>query len=134
MPACSPQLLDARAPTSPADLASLPLLSLETRPEACDQWFARHQVSVSGYSGMMLDQFSTATQAAVAGLGVALLPEIFIRRELDDGDLVIAMDLPTRNEAAYYLVWPQERSDYAPLVALREWLGQNNRARRAEIA
>ena len=68
------------------------------------------------------DQFATVAQAAMSGLGVALLPEFLIEDELRSGRLVRALDLPMASRDAYYLVWPSERATHPPLVAFRRWL------------
>ncbi len=57
-----------------------------------------------------------------AGLGVALLPRFLIRGELVRGELVILSDQALISERGYYLVTPEAQTDYAPVVALREWL------------
>jgi DNA-binding transcriptional LysR family regulator len=71
---------------------------------------------------MLFDQFATAAQAAMAGLGVALLPTFLIQDELKRGDLVAAVDRETESSEHYYLAYPPERADYAPLDAFRDWI------------
>ena len=74
--------------------------------------------------GMLFDQFATAAQASISGLGLALLPEFLIQDELARGDLVRALDLPMQSTEQYYLAWPANRSAYPPLVAFRQWIVQ----------
>ena len=71
---------------------------------------------------MLFDQFATVTQAAVAGLGLALLPEFLIEPEIDDGSLVAALPLPMRSSESYHLVWPSARAQHPPLEAFRDWI------------
>ncbi len=71
---------------------------------------------------MVFEQFSTVAHAAVAGLGVALLPQFLIRGELDRGELVVLSERAVVSDMGYYLVTPEAKTDYAPVVALREWL------------
>lgn len=122
VPACSRAMRDTHRFTTPADLADAPLLHLESRPDAWQQWFAEAGVQTDELHGMLLDQFAVAAQAASSGLGVALLPQFLIGRELETGELVLALDRPMTSTGAYFLVWPPTREAYPPLKAFREWL------------
>jgi LysR family glycine cleavage system transcriptional activator len=82
--------------------------------------------------GMLFDQFAMAAQAAISGLGLALLPEFLIQGEIARGDLVKALDMPMQSTERYYLAWPANRSAYPPLVAFREWIVQEAQAERAD--
>jgi len=129
VPACSPALLARHNLAQPHDLLRAPLLHLASRPDAWSRWLASHQVDPAdraGIQGMLFDQFATTAQAAVAGLGVALLPRFLITHELQQGDLVRALPHVPEMESAerYYLAWPTHRTDYPPLQALRTWLVQ----------
>ena len=61
-------------------------------------------------------------KAAIAGLGLALLPDFLIVEELASGALVTVLDRPLRSDGDYWLVWPPERAEHPPLAAFREWL------------
>ena len=122
LPVCSPGFLEENPLTQPADLARLPLLQLTTRPDAWDNWFRSNDLEPPQEQGMAFEQFSIIAQAAVAGLGVALLPNFLIQSELDRRELVVVLNMPTKSEAGYYLVTPADKSEHAPVVALREWL------------
>lgn len=122
VPACSPTLLRQYDFREAADVRRAPLLHLTTRPDAWERWLMRHDAPADGVRGMLFDQFATAAQAAIAGLGVALLPMFLIEEELRSGQLVRALDLPMKSEEAYYLVWPSDRTDYPPLAAFRQWI------------
>lgn len=119
---CAPRVLDGNSVTSAADLRRLPLLHIETRPTAWKAWFAAHGVETGSVTGTIYDQFSTITQAALHGLGVALLPDYLVEQELATGRLVAAWGGPTHSPGAYYLVWPEDKARDAALVAFRDWL------------
>lgn len=122
VPVCSPALLARADIAHPRDLLALPLLHIETRPTAWTQWFDSYGVDSSGVSGMLYDQFSTITQAALHGLGVALLPDYLVAQELLDGRLSYAYGGATRSLGSYYLVWPQGKSKDQALRIFRDWL------------
>lgn len=122
VPACAPDLRRSHGFSAAEDLLSVPLIHMATRPEAWERWFRSNGGTAEGGSGMIFDQFATVAQAAVAGLGVALLPTFLIEKEMQSGELVPALDLPLRSDEAYYLVWPRERTSYPPLKKFREWL------------
>ena len=122
VPACSPALKRQYGFRVAGDFKQAPLLSISTRPQAWDRWFSLHDVPGRTFQGMVFDQFATVAQAAIAGVGVALLPTFLIKDELASRKLVRAINLPMESPERYYLVWPSERATYPPLLAFREWL------------
>ena len=124
VPACSPELKARHDFRQPADLRKAPLIGILTRPTAWNRWFEAHGAPPGNNQAMFFDQFATVAQAAMAGVGVALLPTFLIQDELASGKLVCAMDLVMESAERYYLVWPTERSTYPPLAAFREWLSK----------
>lgn len=119
---CAPGFLDRHPVRAARDMIGLPLLQLETRPNAWAAWFAHHGVADRVPQGMLFDQFAPMIAAVIHGLGVALLPEFLARQELADGRLVEAFGGPVPTEGSYYLVWPAVGASYPPLQAFRDWL------------
>lgn len=105
-----------------AGVLDLPLLQLESRTGDWGRWLAHHGVVGPRPGGMLFDQFATLTQAAIHGLGVALIPTFLIGRELDEGRLVPVHGDPVAALGSYWLVWPQASSSRAPLLSFRSWL------------
>ncbi|UQR68109.1 LysR substrate-binding domain-containing protein [Bradyrhizobium sp. C-145] len=122
VPACSPELKEQYGFRGPGDLNKAPLLSISTRPNALHQWFSAQNMAGGSGQTMYFDQFATVAQAAMVGVGVALLPIFLIQDELESGKLIRALDLPMESAERYYLVWPPERSTYPPLIVFRDWL------------
>jgi LysR family glycine cleavage system transcriptional activator len=122
VPTCAPALRERLCFVTAADIAAAPLLHLTSRPDAWERWLAHHRLPPRRLHGMLFDQFGTLAQAAISGLGVALLPDFVARDEIRAGTLVPALDLPMPSSDAYHLVWPRERADHPPLVAFRDWL------------
>jgi DNA-binding transcriptional LysR family regulator len=119
---CAPGYLAEHPLAEPDDLIGLPLLQLETRPNAWASWFGHHGVAGPVPQGMLFDQFAPMIQATIHGLGVALLPEFLAKQELADGRLVVAWGEPVQGDGSYYLVWPSVGAWYPPLQAFRDWL------------
>lgn len=119
---CAPGILEDRPLHRPEDLLSLPLLHIETRPDAWAAWFSAHDVPVPRVTGTVYDQFATITQAALHGLGVALLPDYLAAQDLATGRLVAAWGDATPSPGAYYLVWPESKSSDRALARFRDWI------------
>ena len=121
--ACAaPSLLAGRVFSSVREILTLPLLQLETRPNAWATWFAQHGVAETVPNGMVFDQFAPMLQAIIHGLGVGLLPEFLARSDLDDGRLAQVFGGPVPVEGSYQLVWPRTGALHPPLRAFRDWL------------
>ncbi|MEZ0000219.1 LysR family transcriptional regulator [Sinorhizobium fredii] len=118
----SPALLAEHPVRTVHDMAGLPLLQLETRSNAWATWFAAQGAEAPSVTGMLLDQFATMTQAAISGLGVALLPDYLADIEIEEKRLVPLLKRSIPGSGAYWLVWPQSRANYPPLEAFRSWL------------
>lgn len=121
-PVCSPRFKSRNGIDEPEDLLDCRLLHITSRPGAWAAWFAGQQIEVSDLGGMVFEQFLTAAQAAVADLGVALLPRFLVEYELDRGELVVAVDRPFRSDFGYHLVVPRDRARFRPAVLFRDWL------------
>ncbi|MDX8490787.1 LysR family transcriptional regulator [Mesorhizobium sp. VK22B] len=121
-PVAAPEFLDERKVTAPADIGRLPLLHMATRPGAWSEWFEHQGLAAPTGPGMQFEQFGTVAQACMAGLGVALLPQILIAGELQRGQLVPAPGLPMQSRSAYYLVVPHDKRGHPPIASFRDWL------------
>ncbi|MBW8282578.1 MAG: LysR family transcriptional regulator [Rhizobium sp.] len=122
IPLCSPQFKAAHRLETADDILDVPLLHLTTRPDAWEKWLSANGVAFESVHGMLFDQFGATSQAAIGGLGVALLPAFLFREEVARGDLVPAIDQEVDSEGRYYLAFTRERASYLPLVAFRNWI------------
>ncbi len=122
LPVCAPELV-ASAPVPPQTIRTLPLLHIQTRPQAWADWFAQQGIPTKGpLSGTMYDQYATITHAALNGLGVALMPDYLVEQDLATGRLVALHPTPTETNGAYYLVWPHSKSRTPALTLFRNWM------------
>ena len=121
VPVCVPDMMAGPLHT-PEDMLSQPLLHLETRPRGWARWFAAQGIDTEPPTGMVFDQFSTMAQAAIHGLGIALLPSFFADPYLRDGQLTPAAPQTAESNGHYYLVWPEDSAESPALRAFRDWL------------
>lgn len=122
VPVCSPEFRQERGVQDAYDLLRQPLLHLQSRPHAWEHWFEVNGISAPELTGMVFDQFGAMAQAAIHGVGLALMPEFLIVSEINEGRLVHAGSLPIKSIGAYYLVWPKFKAQHPPTVKFRDWL------------
>lgn len=121
LPVCAPTLVPA--PLERAEqLLQFPLLHIETRPTAWEDWFDHHGIAARNVPGMIVDQFATMAQASVHGLGVAMLPLYLAQIEIDAGRLVCPFGEPVRALGSYFLVWPDSPPPRPPLTNFVNWM------------
>jgi len=121
VPVCSPSLV--RNVGNDQELASLPLLQHTTRPLAWFQLFSQLGLpSANALCGPRFDHFYMMIQAAVAGIGAALLPRFLVEKELINGDLVEAASVGLRTDSSYWLVYPESKAHLPVVVSFRDWL------------
>lgn len=123
VPVCAPALIPAPL-GDPQEILQFDLLHLDTRPRGWARWLTALGQDTEPPPGMVFDQFSTMAQAAIHGLGVALLPTFFAEPYLADGQLVLASEETSKSIGSYYLVWPQERTAPPALASFRDWLAE----------
>jgi DNA-binding transcriptional LysR family regulator len=120
VPVCAPGLEpggdDAQA------LLGHDLLHLDSRPRAWQRWFRACGIEVELPAGMVFDQFSTMAQAAMHGLGLALLPTLAAEPYLARGELSLASERTSESIGSYFLVWPEDRADTPAVSAFRNWM------------
>ncbi len=121
---CSPDFLQRFGrPAERKDLSGFPLLHSASRPNAWSRWFEAHGLpEPAGISGPRFDLFSMVAEAALAGLGIALLPEILIREELKQRTLVALFSVETYSEGAYYFIYPKHKAHMSGLQTFQTWL------------
>ncbi len=134
VPVCSAELIfkhfpelkghsgDLTRSLSAREIASLPLLQQTTRPNIWKEWF-----EVSEYDhpyaleGQRHELFSMLAVAAIHHMGVALIPQKLLEKELRSGELIIASDIKLKGSRAYYFVYSEQQQ--SPLInKFIEWL------------
>lgn len=117
IPCCAPVLRPART-DDPQALLALPLLHLEGRPGAWEEWFEAQGTQAVNLRSMLFDQFSTLAEAAARGFGIALLPRHMAESEFARGRLVAGFDRSVPMPGRYALFWPETRPPSRALQGL----------------
>lgn len=119
----APKMLNGRALLDDAELAALPLLQQSTRPTLWLQWFQAAGIDPrTTLRGHRFEQFSMVIEAAIAGLGVALVPHVLVARELSAGQLVMASANRIAGEFPYRLAFRPGTEDRPGLRELLRWI------------
>lgn len=121
---CSPSFIAQHGrPAAHPDIGRFKLLHSASRPNAWPRWFEFHGLpEPAGTPGPRFDLFSMVAEAAKAGLGVALLPELLIDDELKQGTLIRLFAVESYSAGAYYFIYPRPKAKMSGLQAFRDWL------------
>lgn len=120
-PVCVPEL--AKKLKKPADLTNQTLLHAQLRPDDWHVWLGA--VGEGDLAPAHENTFQTrnfAIQAAVDGLGIAIVDPSLVSKELESGKLVMPFPQTMANESAYYFVYPERSAVLPRLIAFRSWL------------
>lgn len=121
VPVAAPALVTG-APL-PELLRTAPLIQHTTRPHLWSEWLAHAGIdTLNGEAGPKFEFYSLVIEAAVAGIGFALLPEFLVQRELTSGALVRASEIAMPCSDSYYYVFPDRYRESHNVQAFGNWL------------
>ena len=138
-PVCAPELIERRPIKSPRDIAELQLIEAETGALGWIDWFARlgHAVPASARFARF-EQMFFALEAALDGLGVALLPSALVLDDIAAGRLTVALKVPGFHERDYFWLCSPLTRQAEIGRAFVDWLseegGDSNRLAESIIA
>lgn len=119
----SPSLIPAGARLDPIQFSEFPLLQNAGRPSLWLNWLRLVELSYSGrIQGTRFSHHEMIINAAVHGLGLAVVPTFYVRDELARGKLHMPFGEPVRSDDSYYLVYPERKSHNPSIVVFRDWL------------
>lgn len=125
----SPDLVQDLGPMpSVLDFRKLPTLQNSNRPSLWLSWLRSSGQPYEGaIQGTRLPQNEMLIRAAVAGLGLAVVPTHYVTDELADGRLVAPFGAPVSSGESYWVAIPEARAHKPHLLAVRDWLLQEAR-------
>ncbi|KQQ80839.1 LysR substrate-binding domain-containing protein [Aureimonas sp. Leaf324] len=119
----SPELLDGREARGEGALTGLPLLQQATRPTLWLEWFREAGLDARDIlRGHRFEQFAMVVEGAVAGLGVALVPDFAVERELRAGLLTLASPRRLALPDPYTLLHPPRSLERPAFAKFHRWL------------
>ncbi|WP_299454840.1 transcriptional regulator GcvA [uncultured Pigmentiphaga sp.] len=102
---CAPEILETAPIREARDLRHHTLLYASTHPHAWEQWFAAAGLETVAPGGtLMFEEMYFAHQAAVDGLGIALVPEPLAIDDLAAGRLAAPLGAPKVYDPSYFLI------------------------------
>jgi LysR family glycine cleavage system transcriptional activator len=123
IPVASPQLLERQPLETPNDLAKVQLIHSVPRMGRWRSWLrAMGADKVDAESGPKFDHDAMAVQAALSGMGVAIVNRGLVAKQLGDGTLVAPFPHDLHSDLAFWLVYPRTRGDDPAIRAFRDWL------------
>lgn len=119
----APSLLEDKHVLEDSELAKLPLLQQSTRPSLWLDWFRHAGLDPRAIlRGARFDHFDMVINAAIAGLGVALVPEVLAQKGLFEGQLVLASKRRLLGVEPYTLIYPQRSEEIEGFARFKDWL------------
>jgi len=124
IPVCRPDLF--KGPLDrlrPLDLLNETLLYSVRRMDDWQRWFehaGEQNVQVS--RRLSFGNASLAIQAAVDGLGVAIVQRAYVADFLKQGLLITPIDITGRTPMGYYLVWSVRRGTTRAFQSFHQWV------------
>lgn len=124
MPVCSPSLLKGGAPlTRPSDLVHFTLLKSVPRADYWKAWLTHAgEPDLKSAHSLSFGSSSLAIQAAIDGVGIALVQHAYVKANLASGALVAPFDIKVRGKNGYYLGWSSARPVSEALALFRDWI------------
>lgn len=122
IPVCHPQLLVAGSESQ--ELDRLPRLHRRQNPDAWQHYARETGIPLSHPAiGARFDLHAMLIEAALAGLGVALVPRLYVENELAAGTLVAPWPAASSVAKTFSLILPQAiELSSEPLKAFAQWL------------
>ena len=133
---CAPQSR-WRAAVAAGDFRDVPQLQLTSRLGAWEDWFNQADIEnrpALSLAGHRFDLYSMILEAARIDIGVGLLPEILVQRELREGTLVQAHPFDSQGPRGYSIFFSPHRAGDDPLTEqFADWLVECAAADQAEM-
>ncbi len=107
---------------SSSTLADYELLQMTTRPNAWETWLtARGEPDIPQQFGPKFENFTMMIEAVHSGLGVALMPYMYVANDLKLGRLLAPFGPAVTSSKGYYVAYAEHLSDSPKVQAFANW-------------
>lgn len=121
--ACAPSLVEKATELTPKSVLNYSLLNLQTRQYAWPEWLNAQDITYSStISGPRFETFSMMIRAASAGIGVAIIPKMYIEDELASRQLISPFGPAIKSQRGYYLVSTPQKMKLAKVQSFIDWV------------
>lgn len=123
LPVCSPEFLVNNAIADAEDVVRCQLLHHTTQPDLWKSWCLKQGIEATDIkAGPRFEFFSHVIGAAMAGVGIALISDLLIQKELKTGELVVPIGARMKCEEAYYFAFPPRSAEDVNVKRFGDWL------------
>ncbi|OMH33892.1 LysR substrate-binding domain-containing protein [Motiliproteus sp. MSK22-1] len=106
---CSPSYARQQGTIRKQTIPDLPLIVIRSRIDLWDKWFQRNRLDINAVKQRVIfDNTILAIQATLEGLGVALIPALFVDEYIQSGALIEVPGSKALNTGSYSLIKPPE--------------------------
>ncbi|QDG94446.1 LysR family transcriptional regulator (plasmid) [Rhizobium sp. NIBRBAC000502774] len=127
----SPKLVPIGTQLAPLDFSKFPMLQNASRPSLWLHWLRLAGLSYTGsIQGTRFAHSDMLINAAVHGLGIAVVPLAYIETELARGELHMPFGPAILSGDSYYAVYPERKAHQKSIIMLRDWLTKDTRPSR----
>ncbi|MEY4249673.1 MAG: transcriptional regulator GcvA [Pseudomonadota bacterium] len=124
LPVCSPRLLSGAARVDRlSDLAAFTFLHSVPRSNDWHHWLElAGERDLKPVNNLSFGNSSLAIQAAIDGVGVAMVQHEYVKSHLASGSLVAPTNFIARGPNGYYLGWSSKRPAGEAFALFRDWI------------
>lgn len=134
VPVCHPSLLGRIDPADPASLVGQVLLHATTSPSAWSDWLAEAGVTEPILEqGVQFEEMYFTVQAAVNGLGFAMVPAALVIDDVRAGTLAIPYPIASPRQNHYHAIFPDSRAHRRALRLFCDWMAEEGLETEARV-
>lgn len=127
----SPKLVPLGKAIDRQDFANYPLLQNASRPSLWLHWLRLSGLQHQGrIQGTRFAHTEMLINAAVQGIGIAIVPVCYIELELARQELHLPFGPPILSGDSYYAVYPERKAQLPSVLAFRDWIAHEARSYR----